>query len=440
MRALRPILLVQSTTFVHQMPVHTRNSSWCNTLSATIPVSYHAQPSRDINSFRLYSNNDVHPIWGDKNKHTILLFALHPKKQITLFGSALMQRIQTLARRFTIHRTTLPKSKTGAAALDSTKSLKLQFVLFLVRLLVETSFVASVLSIISINILGGFDRKYLVTNLTRWIVASLSVRIIMFHNWITSMVPSPDRKEDSDWFLQGSYHIISLHEHHRDKISKSHAFNEQFAKNTSLEGASMLTEVKIRQVPGNGSCLFHAIAASILFDRSISRENEEKHGKHPTMSKVIEYSSSLRTQAVDELESRIKLEDAQDSHYFIMQNDETISASELVYKAALQYGMSSREYLSQMRQENTWGGGPEIVALANSLGMQIILLEPISHCANNNGVHGNDASSIHLEIVARFGPHSNSDPIYILSTNQQFPTTYDGKKNNHFLAVFPPQK
>ena len=103
-------------------------------------------------------------------------------------------------------------------------------------------------------------------------------------------------------------------------------------------------------------------------------------------------------------------------------------------KAASQHGISPQKYLSDMRRE-AWGGGPEIVALANSLKRQIVLLE-VADAHESNGEEGD---AIYLKITARFGPASQRTAIYILSTNQGFPYDYRGKRSNHFLAVFPSQ-
>ena len=155
------------------------------------------------------------------------------------------------------------------------------------------------------------------------------------------------------------------------------------------------------------------------------------------MSKVIEYSSKLRTLAVDTLENGIKPEDEAESGgsetQLIMQNDELISASSLVQNASKQYGVPSAEYLSTMRQENVWAGGPEIVALANCIKRQIILLEPTTEDRPKN-------ECLYLSVIARFGPPSKAQQIYILSTNQQFPKEHYGKPSNHFLVVFPATK
>ena len=86
-----------------------------------------------------------------------------------------------------------------------------------------------------------------------------------------------------------------------------------------------------------------------------------------------------------------------------------------------------------MRLENVWGGGPEIVALANGLKRQIVMLEPVNGDVDTTNV-------IKLKATARLGPLVTTEKtIYILSTNIKFPKEYKRKKSNHFLAVFPSQ-
>ena len=107
----------------------------------------------------------------------------------------------------------------------------------------------------------------------------------------------------------------------------------------------------VRQVPGDGGCLFHSLAASILY---------RKDRIHPDYftSRLRDISSELRQLSVKVLHS------AKDE-CFIVEGEETMAASQLLERAARNYKMTSGEYLSHMVRPSTWGGGPEIVALAN---------------------------------------------------------------------------
>ena len=289
--------------------------------------------------------------------------------------------------RILIGKQNLPRSRNIADVI----SLLQQFAKLVLYLLLETSAIASVLTLISIHHVTSVDRKFVITNLCRYLTISIFIKMGILHSRITSSVPSLTRDETNDWFLKGSYQVIVMCDDNNSSV-----------------------EVKIRQVPGNGACLFHAIAAGILY-----YDNDE----HPSISKVIECSSTLRTLAVDALANGIK-----SNTQLVMQNDEVISTAILINKAASRYGLTSEEYLSNMRSDNVWGGGPEIVALANSLNRQIVLLELVAK----------DDDVFSLKVTARFGPpQSTEHTIYILSTNIKFPNDFIGKKSNHFLAVFP---
>ena len=116
----------------------------------------------------------------------------------------------------------------------------------------------------------------------------------------------------------------------------------------------------------------------------------------------------------------------------MIQGEESITASSLVQIAAEQYGISSTEYLTSMRDESVWGGGPEIIALASELQRQVILLEPETNDLYSDGHF--------LKIRARLGDDHVSNAIYIVCTNQQFPKSCGrgGRDDNkHFLSVFP---
>lgn len=376
----------------------------------------------------LPQHHDVVPIpviisqakYHTSTRHVVKLMSSESESEKDLTSPK--QRIQRYIRSF--RKPSLPTSNTWTIP-DNTITLRQQTIKFFLHFLLETSLVASAFFVLASYIRYFANkvvnhRKFVIHNLTRWAATSLFIRMGMLHSRIISSVPSLARDENSDWFLKGSYRVLLvLGDCHNNESS---------------------IQVRVRQVPGNGSCLFHAISAGILYyDRSIAssdkNKDDEDSNNHPAMSKVIECSATLRTLAVDTLENGIQ----NNNEVLIMQNDETISAAILVEKAATQYGMTSTEYLSKMRRQNVWGGGPEIVSLANCLKRQIVLLEP---SINDRSAVDNE-NTVYLKVIARFGPPSAVvDPIYILSTNLKFPKEYIGKRNNkhdHFLAVFPSQ-
>lgn len=184
--------------------------------------------------------------------------------------------------------------------------------------------------------------------------------------------------------------------------------------------------VYIRQVPGDGNCLFHSLSVGLalltnhthvnmnrlLLDRiknvqdgrqKRQEEDEEEeilesHGvqdeqsqlqvqpqrlghRHPhpslpssrhthshNLMHLHQYSKHLRLQAVKVLSQHPR-------RLLFLQGNEYLRARDLVSAAAKQYGLSPEEYCNQMRRDRYWGGGPEIVALCNYLKRPIHVYE-----------------------------------------------------------------
>lgn len=277
-------------------------------------------------------------------------------------------------------------------------------------------------------------RKFITTNLTRWVAASLSVKLLTLHSQIiTAVVDESHANMDEDWFLKGEFHV-----HFHNNTAHDDDYLLTTSTNTSGHNTTAITTtsnnddtlVRIRQVPSDGSCLFHAIGARLLHEEWMHQATERQH-EHPHMSSIMEYSSKLRQQAVN------ALQDNPQRQFTIMrdENEEPITASSLVQLASDPYGISSDDYLTSMRDESVWGGGPEIIALASELKRQIVVLEP------DESVDAGSSDVCFLKVRARFGDaecNYGSDTIYILCANQQFPQSLGrGRGNcNHFLAVF----
>jgi OTU-like cysteine protease len=119
---------------------------------------------------------------------------------------------------------------------------------------------------------------------------------------------------------------------------------------------------------------------------------------------------------------------------FILEGEESMAASQLLEMAARNYNMTSNEYLSQMVQPSTWGGGPEIVALANHFKRPIHVYELESH-----GMLW--MKRFQLRICAKFGSPAfdNKHPLNILCADGRFPNIRPGKHRepgDHFLTLF----
>lgn len=221
----------------------------------------------------------------------------------------------------------------------------------------------------------------------------------------TSRPWNPSAQINEDGFLQGHYsrrrgdwetELPRLHRHAFDKVP-----------------------VQIRQVPGDGNCLFHSISLCLCF---------AENGTHwpldsaSDLERLYEHSRHLRQRAVECLRSRRRL---------FLQGRESLRAEELVAAAAEQYALTKEEYCAAMEQESVWGGGPEIVALSNLLQRPIHVYELA--CAGGQFT---------LRRMACFGSprFDRRPPLHILSADSRFPDIEPGQQltaGNHFLAVFP---
>jgi hypothetical protein len=235
---------------------------------------------------------------------------------------------------------------------------------------------------------------------------------------------------------------------------------------SSAASAAAPAMVTIRQVPGDGNCLFHSISICLA---------HAQNGTHldmrstESMQWLYQLSTKLRHLAVDILALRRKL--------LYLQGREYLKAKELVDAASAQYGITGTQYCDLMRQDSYWGGGPEIVALCNVLQRPIHVYElhvPTeaeqpqqrpSHSTRSSarGGRSNDNSNTKdgvvptppdsspsssaaggfvLRRMACFGsPKFDRSPaLHILSTDSRFPDVTPGKQlpsGNHFMALFP---
>jgi hypothetical protein len=212
----------------------------------------------------------------------------------------------------------------------------------------------------------------------------------------------------------------------------------------------------IRQVPGDGNCLFHSI--STCYAHAVNGTHIDL--KSPkTMKWLYQHSTKLRQLAVDCLEER------DGRKLLFLHGNEYLRAQDLVEAAASQYGISGEEYCRLMRQDSYWGGGPEIVALCNVLQRPIHVYELFvppkgrslscfisrRHSKKQNidrGVNLNEdpeaATDFVLRRMACFGSpkFDRNAPLHILSADSRFPDIAPGKQlssGNHFLAIFPEQ-
>ncbi|KAL3756271.1 hypothetical protein ACHAWU_007222 [Discostella pseudostelligera] len=256
------------------------------------------------------------------------------------------------------------------------------------------------------------------------------------------------------------------------------------------------TPVIIRQVPGDGCCLFHAVAISLNLIR------DGIHLRMDTAESLRELkamSRSLRHVAVDCLRScgveqqrigksrslffrrtgrisphAIVNSTATSTHHherstrkyprLFIQGTESMSTSQLLSTAASQYGITPEEYCDLMEQDSYWGGGPEIVALCNVLKRPIHVFELVPWNAVMNSAGDDDDTSTTtstttipcavrvpdhlinqqfcLRRMATFGSpkYDSKMPLHILSADSRFPDVNPEsifENGNHFMALFP---
>mmetsp|Transcript_36514 Transcript_36514/g.53550 ORF Transcript_36514/g.53550 Transcript_36514/m.53550 type:complete len:398 (+) Transcript_36514:50-1243(+) len=180
---------------------------------------------------------------------------------------------------------------------------------------------------------------------------------------------------------------------------------------------------RVRQVPGDGNCLFHSVATCL----SMAVNKTQVDMRNTTF--LRQQSTMLREQAVECLRRRPR-------RILFLQGKECLRADELVEAASSQYNISSEEYCDLMQQDSYWGGGPEIVALCN------VLRRPIHVYELSVGASKTTKKEFYLRRMACFGSpkFDRHEPLHILSADSRFPDVSPGKQltsGNHFLALFP---
>lgn len=243
-------------------------------------------------------------------------------------------------------------------------------------------------------------------------------------------------------------------------------------KNNLINKNNLNEPVIIRQVPGDGCCLFHAVAISL---------NLIQEGRHLRMDDVHSLlelkimSRSLRQMAVrclrscndlrnnyaaifNDNNSITSISSTKKKRYrrLFIQGYETMATNQLLKDVSIQYGITPEEYCNLMEQDSYWGGGPEIVALCNVLERPIHVYELVPYIVHqkNNNIGGDDVSGgvvvpdhrmnkdFNLRRMATFGSpkYDSKPPLHILSADSRFPDVSPNivKANgNHFMAIFP---
>ncbi len=234
-----------------------------------------------------------------------------------------------------------------------------------------------------------------------------------------------------------------------------------------------LVPVVIRQVPGDGDCLFHAIAISLAFTEN---GHLMRLDTHDGLQELKAASRKLRRMAVECLVSSCSSNKRQNNNKskrssrrykrLFIQGKDSMKTSQLLHTASSQYGITPEEYCELMMQDSYWGGGPEIVALCAVLRRPIHVYElvPLPIIDGNGNISDEDKNrhveehekaetpllnkdrinnKFCLRLLATFGSpkYDSNDALHILSADSRFPDIDEPhcalKEGNHFLAMFP---
>ncbi|KAL9179657.1 hypothetical protein ACHAXT_008947 [Thalassiosira profunda] len=197
-------------------------------------------------------------------------------------------------------------------------------------------------------------------------------------------------------------------------------------RNRSRHERLLSVPCQIRQVPGDGNCLFHSVAACL---HRVERGEHLPLDSFEEVAALRERSRSLRNAAVDALQNVQN----KGRRRLFLQGEECLEARELLAAAAAQFELDGEGYCDLMRKEGYWGGGPEIVALCNHLQRPIHIYElipadeaPAQEEGNKNSDrYGNlkRSSQFSLRRMACFGSpkFDRREPLHVLSADSRFP-------------------
>ncbi|CEM10744.1 unnamed protein product [Vitrella brassicaformis CCMP3155] len=243
---------------------------------------------------------------------------------------------------------------------------------------------------------------------------------------------------------------------------------------------------RLRQMAGDGGCLFYSLASALWY---------EEEGQHPDVNSedFRSLAAALRQAAVDVLlfdgnASRAAFGSPSLSHPLLLRHihhtghlrrhhksaanelllcvdasrDLWVTNSELLAAAASYHNTTCDVYCDDMRRHFTWGGGPEIVAIANLLGRPILVYEARTVRGKGQQIHDGGARCSpdwDLFCVGCFGPGVNNTrhrPLRVAFVDATFPYVRvlrrkrgvgsvlagvlggrkGGQRPNHFLAIF----
>lgn len=286
------------------------------------------------------------------------------------------------------------------------------------------------------------------------------------HGFLTTRYKMYPGTWEKDARIGGKYGYKSMHTRYLDRL-----------------------DVVIRQVPGDGNCLFHSLSTALSwvedrahldFDESFrgkkknsKNSRKSRNGRTRTRTSTQEEldlftrSTILRQLSVDVLNPKpiesdsstetkrlglLKRNGRNKLKPLFLQGSEFLRHEELLDVACSQYGLTGGEYCESMRNNGVWGGGPEIVALCNYLKRPIHVYELMTvrpEIGSTRSGRGHKKSQedeesnpeFRLRRMALFGSpkFDYREPLHILSADCRFPDIKPGQQasaGNHFMAMF----
>lgn len=261
------------------------------------------------------------------------------------------------------------------------------------------------------------NRIRLGVNIIRWAVATTVLAIIRWYGRLVASSPS-------ELFRQIGYDLVD----ERGFVKSRYPIADDDGRGAMgmSNGESLAV---VRQMPGDGSCLFYALAAGLL-QSDADKQSTGALGTQISWPSIRRKAADLRQMAVD------TLADESAGNLLTISDNDKVQSSTLLEAAAASFGMSPKQYCKSMRQASCWGGGVEIVALSNALNRQICMYEPLLLHDGRFALH---------KIIC-FGPSETraERSLHMLIADNRFPVRCQGNGQykgggNHFLAVFPVQ-
>lgn len=259
------------------------------------------------------------------------------------------------------------------------------------------------------------NRIRLGVNMIRWAVATAFLGIMRWYGRLVASSPS-------ELFRRIGYDLVDERGFVKNKYPIIDGDGSGTVRKSNGGGLAV-----VRMMPGDGSCLFYALAAGLL------QSEPEKQATHAldnriSWSSIRQKAADLRQMAVD------TLADESAGNFLTISGNDEVKSSTLLKSAAASFGMSTKDYCKSMRRASCWGGGVEMVALSNALNRQIFMYQPLL-------LHD---GSFALHKIICFGPSKAraEKSLHVLIADNRFPATYQGNGQqkgggNHFLAVFP---